>query len=144
MSAESGSFHLKQALEEGSERIHRQKSAVLFRRGEKAAGMFVVLRGKVTLDCGADSTFSRSCGPGALVGLPSTLTLNDYRMTATVTEDADLSFWTPRRLHSLLRERPDICRMLMAILKERIAEYHAMETRLPNQVDHSNPVGDRG
>lgn len=99
--------------------------------------------GKVTLDCGADSTFSRSCGPGALVGLPSALTLNDYRMTATVTEDADLSFWTPRRLHSLLRERPDICRMLMAILKERIAEYHAMETRWPNQVDHSNPVGDR-
>lgn len=143
MSAESVSFYLKQALEEGSERIHRRKSTVLFRRGEKAAGMFVVLRGKVTLDYGADSAFSRSCGPGALVGLPSTLTLNDYRMTATVTEDADLSFWTPRRLHSLLRERPDICQMLMAILKEKIAEYHAMETRLPNQVDHSNPVGDR-
>lgn len=97
MFAESASFHLKQALEEGSEGIHRQKSAVLFRPGEKAAGMFLVLGGKVTLDYGADSVCSRSFGLGALVGLPSTLTSNDYRMTATVTEDADLSFWSPRR-----------------------------------------------
>ena len=143
MFAEMASFHLKQALEEGSQRIHRKKSTVLFRRGEKAAGMFVVLRGRVTLDYGADSACSCSCGPGALVGLPSTLTLNDYHMTATVAEDADLIFWNPRRLHSLLRERPDIREMLMAILKEKIAEYHAMETRLPNQRDQSNPVGDR-
>ncbi len=77
MFVETIPFDLKQALEDGSDRIHRKKSVVLFRRGERAAGMFVILRGKVTLDYGADSACSRCCGPGALVGLPSTLTLND-------------------------------------------------------------------
>jgi hypothetical protein len=35
--------------------------------------MFVVLSGKVSLDLGVDSVLGRIYGPGALVGLPSTL-----------------------------------------------------------------------
>ena len=143
MFTESTSFHLTQELEEGSERVHKQKSTVLFRRGDKAAGMYVVLSGKVTLDYGAESACGRSYGPGALVGLPSTLTLNNYSMTATVTEDAVLSFWSPRRLQLLLRQRPGLCRVLMAILKEKIAENHAMEMRVLSQEDPCNATGDR-
>ena len=47
--------------------------------------MFVVLSGKVRLDLGVDSAVGRTCGQGALVGLPSTLTRQHYSMTATVT-----------------------------------------------------------
>jgi hypothetical protein len=39
---------------------------------------------------GDNSAFDRSYGPGALVGLPSTLNRRNYFMTATVTEDAEL------------------------------------------------------
>jgi hypothetical protein len=80
------------------EKIRRPKSTVLFRRGDKACGMFVVFTGKISLDLGVDSIVGRSYGAGALVGLPSTLTRQNYSMTATVTEDAELGFLTPDAL----------------------------------------------
>jgi CRP-like cAMP-binding protein len=111
---------LRYALERQSEKLRKAKSTVLFRRGEKAAGMFVVISGRVTLDLGVDSILVRTCGPGALVGLPSTLTRHNYSMTATVTEDAELVFWSLEALDSLLRKRPDLCPPLLAILEGRI------------------------
>ncbi len=54
--------------------------------------------------------------PLALVGLPSTLTRRIYCMTATVTEDAELGFWSPEALDSLLHNRPDLCQQLLVIL----------------------------
>ena len=69
--------------------------------------MFLVLTGNVDLDFSMYPALARSYGPGALVGLPSTITGRPYCATATVTEDADLGFLSPERLESLLRERPD-------------------------------------
>ncbi len=103
MADDTASANLHHVLEQRSERVHKPKSAVLFRRGEKASGMFFVLSGKVRLDLGVDSAVGRTCGQGALVGLPSTLTRQNYSMTATVTEDADLGYWSPDALDSLLR-----------------------------------------
>ena len=100
---------------------------MLFRRGEKASGMFVVLSGKVSLDLGVDSASVVTYGPGALIGLPSTLTRLNYSMTATVTEDAELGFWSPDALDSLL---PDLCQPLQAILGKKIAENHEVERAL--------------
>ena len=129
MTDSATSRYLISILKEGSERVQRKKSTILFRRGEKAAGLFVVLSGKVSLDYGVDSACGRSCGPGALVGLPSALTLHDYSMTATVTEDAELSFLPAGRLHSLLREHPDLYGFFMAILKEDRLPNHAILKR---------------
>jgi len=122
MTAETASAHLRYILEQQSEKVRKPKSSVLFRRGDKASGMFIVLSGKVRLDLGVDSALSHTCGEGALVGLPSTLTRRDYSMTATVTEDAELGYWTPEGLESLLREQPDLCHPLLLILGEWIAE----------------------
>lgn len=113
---------LQTVLEQQKQRVRKSKRAVLFRRGEKAFGMFVVLSGKVSLDFGVDSPFARSYGSGALVGLPATLTGRNYSMTATVTEDAELAFWPTQALDSLLRKRPDFCRQLLVILGEKMAE----------------------
>ena len=114
----------------GVKRVHKPRSTVLFRRGEKASGMFVVLSGKVSLDVGVDSALARTSGPGALVGLPSTLTRHSYSMTATVTEDAELGFWSPDALDSLLRTHPELCQPLLAILGATIAENHEVERAL--------------
>jgi len=92
MADDAASANLQHVLEQRSERVCKPRSTVLFRRGDKASGMFVVLSGKVSLDLGVDSALCRTYGPGALVGLPSTLTRNNYSMTATVTEDAELVF----------------------------------------------------
>jgi len=132
------SANLRYILERESEKLRKAKSTVLFRRGEKAAGMFVVISGKVTLDLGVDSVLGRTCGPGALVGLPSTLTRHNYSMTATVTEDAELGFWSPGALDSLLRKRPDLCQPLLAILGGRIAQSHEVERALPTGTDQAN------
>jgi CRP-like cAMP-binding protein len=127
MAHNTASANLQYVLEERSEKVRKPRSTVLFRRGEKASGMFVVLSGKVSLDLGVDSALSRTYGSGALVGLPSTLTRNNYSMTATVTEDAELGFWSPDALDSLLRQHPDLCPPLLAILGERVAQNHEVE-----------------
>jgi hypothetical protein len=53
MADDTASGNLHHVLEHGSELVHKPKSTVLFRRGEKASGMFVVLGGKVRLDLGS-------------------------------------------------------------------------------------------
>ena len=122
MAGYSGRTTLEITLEKQGQRIHKPKSAVLFHRGERGRGMFVVLKGKVSPDVGVDSVLARSYGPGALVGLPATLTRQNYSMTATVTEDAELGFWSFQALDSLLRQNPDFCQELLAILGERMEE----------------------
>jgi CRP-like cAMP-binding protein len=94
---------LQTTLRLHGEPIRKSKSAVLFRRGQKADGMFVIVRGKVSLDFGVDSAFARGYG-----------------------EDAELVFWSLRELNSLLQKRPDFCRQLLEILGERMAENQKM------------------
>ena len=113
---------LQTALQQSRVIVYKPKSSVLFRRGEKAFALFVVLSGKVSLDFGVDSALARSYGPGALVGLPATLTGRNYTMTATVTENAELVAWTPAALDALLRNRPDLRQQLLTVLGERVAE----------------------
>src|ERR1017187_596674 len=87
---------LEIALEQRCEKTHKPKCSVLFRRGEKATGIYVVLSGKVSLDLGFDTAFARSYGSGAWVGLPATLTKRDYSMTVSIIGDAQGSFRSPR------------------------------------------------
>jgi CRP-like cAMP-binding protein len=124
MATNTAHASLQIALEQHCERLRKPRYSVLFRRGEKAIGMFVVFGGKVSLDFGVDSSLVRTYGAGALVGLPATITGRNYSMTATVTEDAELGFWSPVALDALLHARPDLCRQLMVILGERMAEHH--------------------
>lgn len=135
---------LQITLEKQGERIRKSKSDVLFRRGEQGRGMFLVLSGKVTLDFGVDSAFARTYGPGALVGLPATLTRQNYSMTATVTEDAELGFWSFQALDSLLMQNPGFCQELLAILGERMDENRkiaqALLTKDAKPVESSNVV----
>jgi CRP-like cAMP-binding protein len=130
MSYATASVNLLYVLKQRSEKVRQPSSTVLFRRGDKASGMFVVLSGKVSLRLGVDSALCRTYGPGALVGLPSTVTRRNYSMTATVTEDAELGFWSPEALDFLLRQRPDFCQPLLAILAAKIAEGHEVERGL--------------
>jgi CRP-like cAMP-binding protein len=95
MASDIASANLQTILEQRCGKVRKPRFNVLFRHGDRAAGMFVVLSGKVSLGFGDNSAFDRSHGPGALVGLPSTLTRRNYCMTETVTEDAELGFWSP-------------------------------------------------
>jgi CRP-like cAMP-binding protein len=96
----------------------------LFRRGEKAFGVFLVVRGTVNLDLGVDTStaLTSACGPGTLVGLPACLAGTNYSMTATVTDDAEVGFLTLQEVVSLLRKHPELCQQLLSILSARVAD----------------------
>jgi CRP/FNR family transcriptional regulator, cyclic AMP receptor protein len=114
--------HLYSALEQCCERVKKPKWTVLFRRGEKAYGMFLVITGTVHLDFGVDSAaaLGSTCGPGALVGLPATLSGGNYSMTATVTDESELGLISTPLLVSLLHKNPELCRELLTILSSKI------------------------
>jgi CRP-like cAMP-binding protein len=111
------------SFERRCEIMRKPRTTVLFRRGEKAFGMFLVLRGMVGLDFGVDVSAGLSglCGPGTLVGLPATITRGNYAMKATVTDDAELGFLTTQTLESLLREKPELCQLMLGVLSEKLA-----------------------
>jgi CRP-like cAMP-binding protein len=115
---------LHAALEQRCKKVRKPRSTVLFRRGERAFGMFLILSGTVSLDFGVDASagLASTYGPGALVGLPATLTGRNYSMTATVTGNCELGFLTAPALNSLLRERPDLCEQLLTILSVKISQ----------------------
>jgi len=114
---------LYEALERRCEIVRKRMSTVLFQRGEKAFGMFLVIRGAVRLDFGVDAStaLGNICGPGALVGLPATLSGANYSMTATVTEDSQVGFLTPQDLACLLREQPEMRQHFLTILSAKVA-----------------------
>ena len=130
MAGDIASANLQTILEQRCAKVRKPRSNVLFRHGDSPSGMFVVLIGKVSLGFGDNSAFDRSYGPGTLVGLPSTLTRRNYCMTATVTEDAELGFWSPEALDSLLHNRPDLCQQLLVILEKMAENYELQEASL--------------
>jgi CRP-like cAMP-binding protein len=132
---------LQTTIQKHCTRIRKSKSTVLFRRGEKSTGMFIVISGKVTLDFGVDGSLAinRAFGPGALVGLPAALTKRNYSMTATVTADAELGFLPSRELDSLLREHSDLCQELLRILGERISENQELTKAILNKEQPPSP-----
>ena len=115
---------LKGLLFERCEKVQKIRHTVLFKRGEVSFGMFLVLSGTVSLDFGVDgsSPLNKAYGPGALVGLPATLTGRSYSMTATVTVDAELGFISSEALKALLRSQPQVCHELLTMLTARIVE----------------------
>jgi CRP-like cAMP-binding protein len=129
------------ALEQCCERVRKPKGTVLFQRGEKACVMFLVLGGAVNLDFGVDGAeaLGSACGPGALVGLPATLSRSNYSTTATVTEDAELGLITTPVLVGLLRENPELCRRLLTVLSAKLEQAAHMTKALLNQKKPSTP-----
>jgi CRP-like cAMP-binding protein len=132
MSIQTSPADLQAMLQAGGEKVRKPRHSVLFRYGEKSFGMFVVLSGRVSLDVGIASPFARAYTAGALLGLPATISRREYSMTATVTEDAELVFWTADELESLLRKNPTLCQELLAIMAERVAANHEVMKALLN------------
>ena len=132
------------AFQKRCETVQRPKFTVLFRRGDKAFGTFLVLKGTVHLDFGVDGSnpLNRAYGPGALVGLPATLTERAYSMTATVSEDAELGFLSVGELKSLLREQPELQLQLLDILAAKIAQIKQARKAMLTQ--ESDPCGEVG
>jgi hypothetical protein len=93
------SAELREELQRLSTVTTRLKGSILFRRGDSPLGLFLVRKGRIglCLDCETEAYPVRMLGPGAIAGLPASVSGNPYSLTAEVLQDSELAF-VPRRL----------------------------------------------
>jgi CRP-like cAMP-binding protein len=115
---------LKAELEQRATVVFKAKGAILFRRGEDVSGVFLIRSGRVSLalDCETPLYPARILGPGAIAGLPATVSGNPYSLTAKVVEDAELAFVPRDAVLECLRNNPTLCFQVMDMLSGEISD----------------------
>jgi CRP-like cAMP-binding protein len=105
----------------------KKKGTILFHRGDPGLGIFLILRGEVsvTLD-GKDSLYpQRKLGSGAIVGLPATLSGGAYSLGAEVSKDAQLAFVSRQDFLEILAKDTNLCVEAMHLLGNEITSIRA-------------------
>lgn len=90
----------------------------LFERGQKAYGLFLLRTGSVRLS--VPGALDRSVGPGALLGVPGTLSKGIYSLSAELLEDSQVLFVPSERVAQLMTEHPEIGFMMVQLLSREI------------------------
>jgi CRP-like cAMP-binding protein len=87
-------------------------------------GVFLILRGKVRLGLGNKSNAfpTRDLGPGAILGLPATLSDSCYSLTAAVLTNAEVIHLSRPAILELLRTHSKLCFEVMNLLSEELGE----------------------
>ena len=114
---------LREELERLAIRVFKPAGSVLFQRGDDASGVFLIHRGKVNLalDDATPIFPDRVLGPGAMIGLPASVSGNPYSLTAKVLEDSELAFVPRKSFVECLRSDSLLCLQAMDILSDEIA-----------------------
>ncbi|MBZ5655606.1 MAG: cyclic nucleotide-binding domain-containing protein [Acidobacteriia bacterium] len=114
---------LKAELDRRATIVFKPKGTILFRRGEDVSGLFLIRSGRVSLalDCETRVYPARILGPGAIVGLPATVSGNPYSLTAKVVEDSELAFVPRDKVLPCLRDNPALCFQVMDMLSGEIS-----------------------
>ena len=123
---------LKKALIGAGSRMAAAKGTFLFRRGDDDKGIFLVISGKVRLGLGKNPAGfpTRELGPGAVLGLPATLSHSLYSLSAEVIEDSEVVFLSRTRTLALLREHTPLCLEVMSLLSEELARTRGALSRI--------------
>jgi CRP-like cAMP-binding protein len=115
---------LKAELDQQATIIFKAKGTILFRRGEDVTGVFLIRSGRVSLalDCETPLYPARILGPGAIAGLPATVSGNPYSLTAKVVDDAELAFVPRDAVVECLKHNPTLCFEVMDMLSGEISD----------------------
>lgn len=127
------SAELKIEFEKISSTVSKSKGTVLFRRGDPPSGVFLVRKGRVTLQLDSAERIypTRTLGPGSVAGLPASVSGNAYSLTAKVAEDSELGYIPREKLIKLLGENPHLCFSAMKIMSREISRMRAAVKRSP-------------
>lgn len=91
-----------------SETRSYREGDVLFKKGDRSDGGYVVTRGSIALDAAEDgSPAAFVAGPGALVGQAALFARIERRATATAQEPSAIVRVTPSLMRRVLEEFPD-------------------------------------
>jgi len=104
------------------------KGTVLFRRGDEPRGLYLICSGSVslTLDAGIFPFPTRTLGPGAILGLPSTISGSAYSLTAEVVDNAQLAFVPRAAVLNCLATNQQLCFEVMELLSSEISGTRAV------------------
>jgi CRP/FNR family transcriptional regulator len=88
------------------------KGAILFVEGQRAAGVFVLCKGKVKLSTSSSdgkTIIMRIAGPGEVLGLSGALSNRPYKATAETLDPCQVSFVAQQAFLRYLSTHPDTC-----------------------------------
>jgi CRP-like cAMP-binding protein len=121
------SAELKAEFERLATTVAKPRGTVLFQRGDKPAGVYLIRSGQISLGLDYENSIypARILGPGAIVGLPASVSGNAYSLTATVVEDSELAFVPRDGVVACLKKNPTFCFQVMDILSDEIADIRA-------------------
>ena len=109
---------LASALEPYGSELTLPAGKMLFQRGEKAHGLYLLKSGSARLS--VPGAVDRSVGPGALLGVPGTLSRGIYSLSAELLEESRVLFVPSEHISRLLSERPEVGIQMVQILSREI------------------------
>jgi CRP-like cAMP-binding protein len=114
---------LSEALRDLGEVKQGDSGQTLFRSGDAARGIFLLLEGTVRLTLAEQGVYyRRTVGPGSLLGLPATMCLRPYSLSAEILEPLQYVFVPCTVVKEFLRTRPDLCFQVVEILAREVRE----------------------
>jgi CRP-like cAMP-binding protein len=123
---------LIRALERYGSALNHPAQKLLFERGQRAYGLFLLRTGSARLSI--PGALDRSVGPSSLLGVPGTLAKGVYSLTAELLEESQVLFVPAERVAVLLTEHPEIGYQLLQVLscevqslRERIGQLSGKE-----------------
>jgi CRP-like cAMP-binding protein len=116
--------------------VFKAAGSSLFQRGDEASGVFLIRSGRISLalDYETDVYPARILGPGAVIGLPASVSGKPYSLTAKIIEDSELDFIPRAQVLECLKKNPLLCFQVMDILSDEIADIRSAFKRNGSRV----------
>ncbi len=96
---------------------------VLFKKGDRSDGGYVVSRGAIALDAADDgSPAAFVAGPGSLIGQAALFARIERRATATAREPSAIIRVTPNLMRRVLEEFPDAAAAMHQAMADELAQ----------------------
>ncbi len=116
---------LRDALAALGSEIAFGEEEVLFREGDAAKGVYIVLEGRTSLTMtneNGQTALSRISGPGSILGLPGTFLRGIYHLTATTMEESRFLFVEREAVLEYFRSHTDMCMLALSILGAEVSQ----------------------
>jgi CRP-like cAMP-binding protein len=114
---------LLQALESHATPIACGGEHVLFRQGDPASGVYILITGEATLSMSAESgqsLMSIHATAGSLLGLPGLIGDQPYSLTAVSDTGAQVSFIARSEFNALMQSDPQLALKILRVLAAEV------------------------
>ena len=117
---------------------------VLFRAGDAARGVYIVLEGHASLTMiteKGETVLVRSSGPGSLIGLTGTFLSGIYGLTATIDRDGRFIFVKRQKVLEFLHQRTDMCMLVLKVLGTEISQMPNEPAQIKHRMSKRSQAG---